>query len=384
VNGQYQFPLSGTIDFLRFADTLTDDYQNVATHASATIVTRVYVQVHNRGVSAANNVRVMLLLANASAGLPALPAGYDASVRNGLPINTPTWRTVGTVTLNDVRVGFPKIAAFSLPSSMLPQPANLAGNQHQCVLALLHHADDQFTSTQTNVDVLSRDDRKAAHKNLTVVQFTGTVPPEMPALIPFRLNNAFEKAIRSTVRLELGRYPGRVRVLADGKGQDEKWSVKGLEPVDLDGSIIRWAAWQRELYRRNQRRRVRWDVRGSRASLAEISALVETGLGYEAHEPTVEIRAIGLKPGEARTLFLAFDRPKGKTPGAFPIEITQLDEDDGVIGGLSAQVEIVTTRNTNGRRRRRPDERTTSPWSGHDLENPSPRGAHSRKQVGRS
>jgi hypothetical protein len=113
---------------------------------------------------------------------------------------------------------------------------------------------------------------------------------------------------------------------------------------------------------------------------------MESGIGYEAHEPTVEIRAIGLKPGEARTLFLAFDRPKGKTPGAFPIEITQLDEDDGVIGGLSAQVEIVTTpeQERNGRRRRRPDERKTAPSSGHDVENPSPRGAHSKKQAGRS
>ena len=134
--GQYQFPLTGIIDFLQFVDTLTDDFQNVATHATANIITRVYVQVHNRGVTPANTVRVMLLLANASAGLPPLPAGFEVNVRNGLPINTANWATVGFDTLNDVRGGFPKIAAFSLPSSMLPPPANLAGNQHQCVLAL--------------------------------------------------------------------------------------------------------------------------------------------------------------------------------------------------------------------------------------------------------
>jgi hypothetical protein len=174
--GQYQFPLTGTIDFLQFVDTLSDDFQKVATHATANILTRVYVQIHNRGVTPANNVRVMLLLANASAGLPPLPAGFDVNVRNGLPITTPDWRTVGFDTLNDVRVGFPKIAAFSLPSSMLPPPANLAGNQHQCVLVLVHHADDQFTNTQTNVDMLSSGDRKAAHKDLTVVQFAGTLP----------------------------------------------------------------------------------------------------------------------------------------------------------------------------------------------------------------
>ncbi len=174
--GQYQFPPTDTIDFLQFVDTLSDDFQNVATHSSANILTRVYVQVHNRGVTPANNVRVMLLLANISAGLPSLPAGFDVNVRNGLPITTPDWRTVGFDTLNDVRVGFPKIAAFSLPSSMLPPPANLVGNQHQCVLALVHHADDQFTNTLTNVNILSSGDRKAAHKDLTVVQFAGTLP----------------------------------------------------------------------------------------------------------------------------------------------------------------------------------------------------------------
>ena len=174
--GQYQFPPTDTINFLQFVDTLSDDFEHVATHATANILTRVYVQVHNRGVTPANNVRVMLLLTNSSAGLPPLPAGFDVNVRNGLPINTADWRTVGFDTLNDVRVGFPKIAAFSLPSSMLPPPANLVGNQHQCVLALVHHADDQFSNTLTNVDILSSGDRKAAHKDLTVVQFAGTLP----------------------------------------------------------------------------------------------------------------------------------------------------------------------------------------------------------------
>ena len=63
INGVYQFPLTGaTINFLDFVDTLTDDFQNVATHATENIVTRVYVQVHNRGVIPANNVKVMILL----------------------------------------------------------------------------------------------------------------------------------------------------------------------------------------------------------------------------------------------------------------------------------------------------------------------------------
>jgi len=174
--GTYQFPLTGTIDFLQFVDVLSDDFRNVATHATATITTRVYVQVHNRGVVPADGVRVMLLLANASAGLPALPAGYEADVQTGTPINTAHWQTVGIETLNDVRVGAPKIAAFNLTSDKLPPPANLAGNNHHCVLALVHHVDDPYTSSETHTDTNSKDERKAAHKNLSVVQFTGTLP----------------------------------------------------------------------------------------------------------------------------------------------------------------------------------------------------------------
>ena len=92
----------------------------------------------------------------------------------------------GFATLNNVRVGFPQVAAFDLPSSLLRPPANLAGNQHHCVLALLHHAADQFTAAQTVTDLMSPAERKAAHKNLTVVQFTGTVPAPPPVVMPVR------------------------------------------------------------------------------------------------------------------------------------------------------------------------------------------------------
>ena len=44
---------------------------------------------------------------------------------------------------------------------MLPPPANLGGNDHHCILALIHHADDQFTNAETNTDILSKSERKA-------------------------------------------------------------------------------------------------------------------------------------------------------------------------------------------------------------------------------
>jgi hypothetical protein len=347
VTGHYQFPLTGTIDFLQFVDTLSDDFQNVATHATANIITRVYVQVHNRGVIPANNVRVMLLLANASAGLPPLPAGFDVNVRNGLPINTPDWRTIGFATLNDVRVGFPKIAAFSLPSSMLPPPANLAGHQHQCVLALIHHADDQFTNTQSNVDMLSSGDRKVAHKNLTVVQFTGTLPPETPIVIPIRIHNAdLEELLLTSFLVKLNDYPGRVRLFiprlrTDG---DLRELIEGLSFSEDSQDIKRWAESQEQLIKQNQESRQPYDRLWSKQRITDSRQALETGTMLEAKsKKLVALHRILMEPGTYSTLYLMFDRPpEGKIGQSYDIEIQQIDvRREKIIGGLSARVELV-------------------------------------------
>jgi hypothetical protein len=345
--GQYQFPLTGTIDFLQFVDTLTDDFQNVATHVTANIITRVYVQVHNRGVTPANNVRVMLLLANPSAGLPPLPAGFEVNVRNGLPINTANWGTVGFDTLNDVRVGLPKIAAFSLPSSMLPPPANLAGNQHQCVLAFVHHADDQFTDTQTNVDMLTSGDRKAAHKNLTVVQFTGTVPPEMPVVMPVRIHNAnLSEVLLTSLILRLNGYPGRVRlwiprVKTDG---DPGQLIDGMSISQDSGDIRGWAERHIAMIRRNQRSRRRYHQLWSRQRIEDIRLAMETGLMLEVEDKKLStLNRIVMEPDTYHTVFLVFDRPpEGNIGQAYDVEVRQRDvRREREIGGLSARVELV-------------------------------------------
>jgi len=311
--GQYQFPLTGAIDCLSFVDTLTDDFQNVATHTTANITTRIYVQVHNRGVTSASNVRVMLLLANASAGLPSLPVGFDVNVRNGVPINTASWRTIGFDTLNDVRVGLPKIAVFNLTSSLLPPQASLAGNQHQCVLALIHHADDQFTNTQTNVDLMTSSDRKAAHKNLTVVQFTGTVPPEMPIVMPFRIHNAnLEELLFTSFIVTLNGYPGQVRMLipalkTEGELEDVMRGMFLSQEVD---DIQRWADTHIAMIKRNQRSKHRYDKFWSRQRIEDIRLALETGTLLEVEDKKqVALTRIVMEPDTYHTVFLIFDRP---------------------------------------------------------------------------
>lgn len=346
VNGQYQFPLGGTINFLDFVDTLSDDSRNVATHATATVTTRVYVQVHNRGVVRADNVRVMCLLANASAGLPPLPAGYETSVQNGTNINTSNWQTLGVVTLNDVRVGFPQIAAFDLTSDKLPPPANLAGNHHFCVLALLHHQDDPYTSAITNTDSNSVRERKAAHKNLVVVQFTGTLPAPPPAVVAFRIHGAGAgREVTSDLDFDLSGYRGRVRLflprlLMRDATED---AGEGLSPGKDFEQFKIWAAGQQELIATNQEGKHAYNKDWSKQRLRDIQAALDHGVMFTA-DPGGRARLLGavLEPGTSHTLFLMIDRPRDGVIGEpLNIRIMQNDaERREVRGGLDVRVEF--------------------------------------------
>lgn len=348
VSGQYQFPLGGTIDFLAFDDTLSDDFQNVATHATATITTRVYVQVHNRGVTPADNVRVMLLLANASAGLPSLPPGYAANVQSGTPITTATWRTVGFATLNGIRPGAPKIAAFDLTSNLLPPPANLSGNQHHCVLALVHHPDDPFTATQTVTDWLSVGERKAAHKNLTVVQFTGTPPAPPPLVLPLWLSNArLEERLLTKLSILLRGYPGRVRLYlprlrVDG---DIGQLLEGGRLGEDDGAFADWAKGHIRMIEENLTSDRPFDPEWSKQRIVDIRLAMDSGLVVEAEGGEVlGLDRIVMEPDQHETVFLMFHRPPdGQVGQHFEVEVQQLDgaREHELVGGITARVELV-------------------------------------------
>ncbi|NND31899.1 MAG: hypothetical protein HKN76_04855, partial [Saprospiraceae bacterium] len=343
--GNYQFPLTGVIDFVEFTDILNDDSRQVATHATATIITRVYVQVHNRGVTPADNVQVMALLANASAGLPALPAGYEVDVQNGIAINNANWQTLGIVTLDDVRVGFPKVASFSLDSSMLPPPASLSGNDHHCVLALIHHPDDQYLSTQTNTDQNSKIERKAAHKNLKVVQFTGTIPP--PVIVPFRISNALlEKMLITRLTIRLNNYAGRVRIYlphlkVDG---DIREFVSNAKPNDDFRDFHAWAEEHVQMLKLNQQSRNPYHKEWTLQRQKDIEQVMNMNIMFETTKTKeVIIDKIHMEPNSYSTIFVLFDRPENAKFGdTFDIEVIQQDveREMEVIGGLDLRVEV--------------------------------------------
>jgi hypothetical protein len=144
----FQTPTT-SIDFVTFNDVIVDQSDGVVSEdpAVGTVTNRVYVEVHNRGIVPAVDARVMLLLANSSAGLPDLPSGYETNVIAGTNISTASWQTVGFRSALDLRNHLPQVLEFDLPSTMLPPPASLPGQSHHCILALSHSSQDPFSET---------------------------------------------------------------------------------------------------------------------------------------------------------------------------------------------------------------------------------------------
>ena len=229
---------------------------------------------------------------------------------------------------------------------MLPPPANLAGNQHHCVLALVHHASDPFTNTKTNTDAMTSGDRKAAHKNLTVVQFTGALPSSPPIVLPFRIHNAREnQSLLTDLVLNLSRYPGRVRVLIpelkiDGVPQKE---AVGFAVKKIGSDVLRWAQDHIKAVQSYQRRKERYNDTWSKRRISDVQRVLQGGKLLEATDnKQTAIRRISLPAGDGQTLFLVFDRPlRAKIGQAFDFELLQVDtESKQVIGGLGGRVEL--------------------------------------------
>jgi hypothetical protein len=238
-SGTYQ--ATKQIDFFQFVDQIVDGSDGTATIDASlgTAINRVYVEVHNRGVTQADGVQVMLLLGNASAGLQAapLPSGYASSVQSGVAISNANWQTVGFKTIDGLRVGVPQVAEFDLPSTILPPPTSLPAQSHYCLLALLHHPTDPFNDTETNADNLAIADRKVAQRNLQIVNFTGTLPPPDSPGTPLHesamLVDLFAGGRAAGLVLDANQLRGHVTLLLP-----RSVSVSGLEKELIGGKLL--------------------------------------------------------------------------------------------------------------------------------------------------
>jgi hypothetical protein len=173
-------PLGSPVSFLDFAVNI-GDYVDTTTQmetGDTAGVDRVFVEVHNRSVVTAlpgAQVKVLLLEADASAGLPALPSGFAAHINAGDAGNTwlsgTGWRFVDPTTPYRTLPGIldprtPQVVEFLLDFSGLGLPS---GHDHVCLAAFITTPADPITAAVTDLNQATMTDKHIVHRNVHLV-----------------------------------------------------------------------------------------------------------------------------------------------------------------------------------------------------------------------
>jgi hypothetical protein len=183
-------PLNAPPDYVDFAVNIDDyvDTSDVET-AETTGDNRVFVQVHNRGLTPVqgSQVKVWLLLTDAAAGLPALPTNYaahmaagHAATNNSLAGDPPSGWLAGSAWVaaetaapfkappGTIDVRTPGVVEFTVNvASVLPSLP--AWHDHICAAAFVTTPADPLTATDPSLDNLTMHDKHVAHRNLHLV-----------------------------------------------------------------------------------------------------------------------------------------------------------------------------------------------------------------------
>ncbi|MCI0507083.1 MAG: hypothetical protein L0Z73_13380 [Gammaproteobacteria bacterium] len=145
------------------------------------VVNRFYLQVHNRGYENATDVSVRAFIADASAGLPALPAALTPPDFN-MPAGA--WTPIGSAqTISVLEPNRPVIVSwdFEVPVSAAT---------HSCLLAVVSSGEDPITTAETNVNALIPNEKRVALKNLHVID---APPSPLQQLVAIQFHNALDR-----------------------------------------------------------------------------------------------------------------------------------------------------------------------------------------------
>jgi len=286
----------------------------------------------------------MAAVTNAGTGL-GLPGGYTANVVAGTPLPGPKWVTLGTVTLPVVRAGYPEIAFFDLPSTVLPIPASLPGNSHWCMVVFLHCAQDPFTNTISNVDLLTLNDRKVGQRNLEIVEFVGTPPPPatgigMWAMFFFSGAHFKQRGLADLV-VDASRFKGNLHFLLPkpifpSKAEQLKGVKKGATTI-----AKQWLSGYPEQAKRlffeakypEQQYRM---ISDAMAKVASATPLSVAGGG------SGEVNGLALSPNDEHAVFIRVDPPRGTKVGTtYEFDVMQRESKTGaVLGGVRYRVVV--------------------------------------------
>lgn len=218
-------PIGSPASYYDFAFNVGDYVQpstNIET-ADVSGVDGIFVEVHNRSVRpvAASNVRVLLLVADASAALPALPSGWTSHVNSGDTssawLGSSDWhfvdfaspyRTLGGPL--DVRT--PQVVEYLFDFSTLGLPP---GHDHVCLAAFVSTVDssDQITSTDTDLNTVTMTDKHVVHRNTHLVALGSKPLIHHSGPITINFHNPFDDTGIFDFEFRRQNFPGEVALL---------------------------------------------------------------------------------------------------------------------------------------------------------------------------
>jgi hypothetical protein len=157
---------------------------------------------------------------------------------------------------------------------------------------------------------LSIGERRAAHKNLTVVQFTGTLPASPPLFLPLRLNNArLDERLVCKLSILLRGYPGRVRLYLPRlrTSGDIKQLLDGGKITEDDGAFAEWAQQHLRMIEKNLTSGRPFDTEWSKQRMIDIRDVIKSGIVIEAvGRDVLGLDRIDMEPDEHQTVILRF------------------------------------------------------------------------------
>lgn len=368
--------LGSPADYLDYAVNIgdyVDSTTNIET-ADSSGTNRIFVEVHNRALTPipGPQVRVLLLLTDASAGLPALPANYATHVNAGDTTNwvvgTP-WRFADPATPYrtltaplDVRT--PQVVEFDVDLSTLGLPT---GHDHVCAAAFVSATSDQITATVPSLDTATMQDKHIAHRNLHLVALGATPAPDgqyrhEPGTFLLDFHNAAREATTVDLVFDRGQFPGSLSLmlprlsLADLRTAFIGFAVEHHGP---DGRLVaalvgEWLERAGELIEKLGQSlessadpladtdEQEEDETPEHAGLRKIRKLDRSRSYVAVDQTSARVAGVHLPAGAAITAAVTVQAPPEARPGdRYRLDVMQRDG-ERIIGGSS--YEIVVTR----------------------------------------
>jgi hypothetical protein len=346
-------PLSQSLDFGDFAFNIgdvLDDASHMETADQAGL-NQIFVEAHNRSVlTPAEEVTLLLLVADASAGLPPAPDQYDTRIAAESPV-TATWPGSDWHFVDggyrhpavpiDVRV--PWVATYELDfsSASLGFPAT---DDHVCLAAFVTGKGDPILAppASLSLDDATMADKHVAFRNVHVVQSTMTPTPPArrpgPRSFVLDVHNLKREATRYDLVIQRPRFAGHVSILLPRGVEPRRERFHVIAPAAAPLSVSRHlAAWIAHLQKLRQHPPTD-PIRARR--LANLDALdtSELFVADPAPHPTLSV----LVPGHGRvTAVFTVEPPHQARPGdRFRFEVLQRERHH-LVGGSSYVVAVV-------------------------------------------